>query len=417
MPKLDGGIIRTASDPYVKARLASSTELLDVIEDSCRSSTIMDNSNPVWNETFVMASTCADPVLVLGVWDWDDGAPEDDDFIGEAVLHLGQFLDGGKVTLSLGLEAHRPMYSSAAVFNIVDRDGVPTGASEVRGTSGSLEVAVSFTSTTIGDTCRLGLRDLSERGVTKFAFGLHTHAVLILDAVLATPNLVYSDIRRLAGKVTQFYAEKMAVLQPAMLDMVVFIPFAGMLWESFVLEVWNRIFVSDQQTNAIVRRVAKREPGRRRRSFFKRLFNSDKKNKYALTAPQFILLTHLFNTMRQRFRNDWGVIDGSSGVLPELLRSGHVDTTAELEAKRDAVEAEAQAGSVDARYFTNASGFKVIHYKTLLWHRSFHYDSYEELLAQARGSEGANATPARAGSKGKQAPAADIFADDSSEEA
>ena len=174
----------------------------------------------------------------------------------------------------------------------------------------------------------------------------HTHAVLILDAVLATPNLVYSDIRRLAGKVTQFYAvrcvprhdsgrhrhcwltmgvgvgvqEKMAVLQPAMLDMVVFIPFAGMLWESFVLEVWNRIFVSDQQTNAIVRRVAKREPGRRRRSFFKRLFNSDKKNKYALTAPQFILLTHLFNTMRQRFRNDWGVIDGSSGVLPELLR-------------------------------------------------------------------------------------------------
>ena len=33
MPKLDGGIIRTASDPYVKARLASSTELLDVIED------------------------------------------------------------------------------------------------------------------------------------------------------------------------------------------------------------------------------------------------------------------------------------------------------------------------------------------------------------------------------------------------
>ncbi len=64
------------------------------------------------------------------------------------------------------------MYSSAAVFNIVDRDGVPTGASEVRGTSGSLEVAVSFTSTTIGDTCRLGLRDLSERGVTKFAFGL-----------------------------------------------------------------------------------------------------------------------------------------------------------------------------------------------------------------------------------------------------
>ena len=318
----------------------------------------------------------------------------------------------------------------------------------------------------------------------------HTHAVLILDAVLATPNLVYSDIRRLAGKVTQFYAvrcgprhdggcrrhcwltmgvgvgvqEKMAVLQPAMLDMVVFIPFAGMLWESFVLEVWNRIFVSDQQTNAIVRRVAKREPGRRRRSFFKRLFNSDKKNKYALTAPQFILLTHLFNTMRQRFRNDWGVIDGSSGVLPELLRRcvcftmccvgrcadsnsftvcvqwprGH-NCRVGGEARcsggrgmglpccsllwvRHSYRApinppQAQAGSVDARYFTNASGFKVIHYKTLLWHRSFHYDSYEELLAQARGSEGANATPARAGSKGKQAPAADIFADDSSEEA
>ena len=59
-----------------------------VVFQSCRSSTKMDTSKPVWNETFVMVSACPSASLALVVWDWDQGAPEDDDFIGEAVLSL-----------------------------------------------------------------------------------------------------------------------------------------------------------------------------------------------------------------------------------------------------------------------------------------------------------------------------------------
>lgn len=76
--------------------------LVSIGDRTCRSKTVKDSVEPVWEETMDFVLCDHDQIVQLEVWDEDTGTLDSDDFLGSAQATVGDILlSGGKKQLSL----------------------------------------------------------------------------------------------------------------------------------------------------------------------------------------------------------------------------------------------------------------------------------------------------------------------------
>mmetsp|Transcript_95162 Transcript_95162/g.269366 ORF Transcript_95162/g.269366 Transcript_95162/m.269366 type:complete len:138 (-) Transcript_95162:265-678(-) len=92
VPNRDGSWFTGVSDPYCVVSMPNKSEPL------CRTKTINDNLNPVWNESFIVDYD-GQSSLTFSVWDSDWG--KEDDFLGTCVVTKKEILAGFKGSKNL----------------------------------------------------------------------------------------------------------------------------------------------------------------------------------------------------------------------------------------------------------------------------------------------------------------------------
>mmetsp|Transcript_34087 Transcript_34087/g.43978 ORF Transcript_34087/g.43978 Transcript_34087/m.43978 type:complete len:561 (+) Transcript_34087:41-1723(+) len=111
----------SSSDPYCKVTCPASPACLDE-----KTRVIQDNSNPYWNECFLVAlPSSIPPVIKLSVYDSDAGTISNgtDDFLGHAGFDLAQVISGdptrwNKSTIALGGEENGKAATGEITINV-----------------------------------------------------------------------------------------------------------------------------------------------------------------------------------------------------------------------------------------------------------------------------------------------------------
>jgi hypothetical protein len=104
----------TLADPYVQARLKGLGHLFNSEKQS--TPVVQNNSNPVWNWSFLLHPTKPNDVIDLRVYDKDAGK---DTLIGKALITVSEFLNRGPVELWLPLYAKKKLRLQNADLHVV----------------------------------------------------------------------------------------------------------------------------------------------------------------------------------------------------------------------------------------------------------------------------------------------------------